>query len=190
MVIDYRAINKKIVGDAYPLPNITEILDQLGVAKYFRVLDLASGFHQIEVELADRHKTAFSTPFGHYQFSRMPFGLNDAPATFQRLMDRVLTGLQGIEMFVYMDDIVIYAKSLKEHDEKSENLLGRSETAGIVLQPDKCRFLCKEIGYLGHVIFEVGVKPDLQKIEAVSKFPCPKGCKNVKQFLGLAEYFC
>ena len=189
MVIDYRALNEKTVGDAYPLPNITDILDQLGGAKYFTVLDLASGFHQIEVEPADRHKTAFSTPFGHYQFNRMPFGLKNAPATFQRLMDRVLTGLQGIEMFVYMDDIVIYAKSLKEHNEKLENLLGRLKTAGLVLQPDKCRFLCKEIGYLGHVISEVGVKPDPKKIEAVSKFPCPKGRKNVKQFLGLAGYY-
>ena len=189
MVIDYRALNEKTVGDAYPLPNITDILDQLGGAKYFTVLDLASGFHQIEVEPADRHKTAFSTPFGHYEFNRMPFGLKNAPATFQRLMDRVLTGLQGIEMFVYMDDIVIYAKSLKEHNEKLENLLGRLKTAALVLQPDKCRFLCKEIGYLGHVISEEGVKPDPGKIEAVSKFPCPKGRKNVKQFLGLAGYY-
>ena len=119
----------------------------------------------------------------------MPFGLKNAPATFQRLMDKVLTGLQGIELFVYMDDIVIYAKSLQEHNQKLEKLLGRLKTAGLVLQPDKCRFLCKEIGYLGHVISEDGVKPDPNKIEAVSKFPQPKGRKNIKQFLGLAGYY-
>ena len=94
-------------------------------AKYFTVLDLAKGFHQIEVETKDRDKTAFSTPFGHYEFNRMPFGMKSTPAIFQRLMDRVLSGLQGIELFVYMDDIVIYAKSLKGHNEKLLKLLGR-----------------------------------------------------------------
>ena len=189
MVIDYRLLNEKTVGDAYPLPNITDILDQLGGAKYFTVLDLASGFHQIEVEPKDRHKTAFSTPFGHFEFVRMPFGLKNAPASFQRVMDRVLSGLQGVELFVYMDDIVIYAKSLKEHQEKLEKLLGRLKTAGLVLQPEKCRFLCKEIGYLGHVITEKGVKPDSKKVEAVEKFPRPTNRKNIKQFLGLAGYY-
>lgn len=97
MIIDFRALNEKTLGDAYPLPNITEILDQLGSAKYFSVFDLASGFHQIPMHESDTHKTAFSTPFGHYQFNRMPFGLKNAPATFQRLMDQVLSGLQGAD---------------------------------------------------------------------------------------------
>ena len=95
VVIDNRALNEKTVGDAYPLPNIIDILDQLGGAKYFSVLDLAKGFHQIEVESKYRYKTAFSTPFGHYEFNRMPLELKNAPATFRRLMDRVLLGLQG-----------------------------------------------------------------------------------------------
>lgn len=95
------------MGDAYPVPNICDILDQFGGAKYFSVLDLASEFHQILMDLANAHKTAFSTPHGHYQFSRMPFGLKNAPTTFQRLIDQTLCGLQGTEMFVYMDNIVI-----------------------------------------------------------------------------------
>jgi len=103
MVIEYRALNEKI-GDAYPLPNITDILDQLGNAKYFSVLDLTSGFHQIPMDPKDAPKTAFST-HGHYQFKRMPFGLKNAPAIFQRLMDNVLMGLQGNKLFVYMDDL-------------------------------------------------------------------------------------
>jgi len=144
MVIDYRALNEKTIGNAYPLPNITDILDQLGNAKYFSVLDLASGFHQIPIDPKDAAKTAFSTSYEHHQFKRMPFGLENAPATFQRLMDNVLTGLQGNELFVYMDDIVIYARSLKEHEIKFNRLMARLRDANLKLQPDKCEFLRKE----------------------------------------------
>ncbi|KAL6420931.1 hypothetical protein ACFW04_013610 [Cataglyphis niger] len=189
MVIDYRSLNEKTIGDAYPLPNITDILDQLGSAKYFSVLDLASGFHQIPMASKDAPKTAFSTPYGHYQFKRMPFGLKNAPATFQRLMDNVLSGLQGNELFVYMDDIVIYARSLKEHEVKFNKLMERLRKANLKLQPDKCEFLCREVAYLGHIIGADGVKPDPNKIKSISEFPIPKNEKNIKQFLGLAGYY-
>lgn len=141
MVIDYRNLNEKTIGDAYPLPNISDILDQLGNAKYFSTLDLASGFHQIPMSAKDAHKTAFSTPYGHYQFKRMPFGLKNAPSTFQRLMDKVLSGLQGNKLVVYMDDIIIYARSLKKHEIKFNRLMKRLRNANLQLQPDKCKFL-------------------------------------------------
>lgn len=189
MVIDYRALNEKTIGDAYPLPNINEILDQLGSAKYFSIFDLASGFHQIPMNPKDAPKTAFSTPYGHYQFKRMPFGLRNAPATFQRLMNNVLSGLQGNELFVYLDDIVIYARSLEEHEHKFNRLMERLREANLQLQPDKCEFLRKEVVYLGHIISEEGVKPDPQKISAVKDFPTPRNQKNIKQFLGLAGYY-
>ena len=184
MVIDYRKLNEKTVGDAYPLPNVTEILDQLGGAKYFSTLDLASGFHQIPVDPASKAKTAFSTPHGHYEFNRMPFGLKNAPATFQRVMDLVLSGLQGIELFVYMDDIVIYADSLDEHARKLKILLARLQNAGLTLQPEKCRFLQREISYLGHIITKEGVKPDPEKIREVRQFPVPKTKKKYKAISG------
>ena len=189
MVIDYRGLNQKTIGDAYPLPNICDILDQLGGAKYFSTLDLASGFHQIPMDQDSQAKTAFSTPYGHYEFKRMPFGLKNAPSTFQRLMDQILSGLQGNELFVYMDDIVVYASSLEEHSVKLKKLLGRLKTANLTLQPEKCHFLGKEITYLGHVITQNGVKPDPRKIEAVKNFPLPKTRKNIKQFLGLIGYY-
>ena len=189
MVIDYRALNEKTVGDAYPLPNITEILDQLGSAKYFSVFDLASGFHQIPMHKSHAQKTAFSTPHGHYEFQRMPFGLKNAPATFQRLMDQVLSGLQGTELFVYLDDIVLYASSLQEHRVKFDKLAKRLREANLMLQPDKCEFLRKEVGYLGHIISDTGVKPDPAKIQAVKEFPRPQHAKNIKQFLGLSGYY-
>jgi len=189
MVVDFRGLNEKTIGDAYPLPNITEILDQLGSAKYFSVFDLASGFHQIPMHEPDAPKTAFSTPYGHYHFKRMPFGLKNAPATFQRLMDQALAGLQGTEVFVYLDDIVLYASSLKEHEIKFNKLAERLRKANLKLQPDKCEFLRKEVTYLGHIIGEDGVRPDPQKINAVKNFPRPNNAKTIKQFLGLAGYY-
>lgn len=189
MVIDYRALNERTVGDAYPLPNITEILDQLGSAKYFSVFDLASGFHQIQMSEKDAPKTAFSTPYGHYEFQRMPFGLKNAPATFQRLMDQVLSGLQGNELFVYLDDIVLYSSSLHEHEIKFERLAARLRAANLKLQPDKCEFLRPEVMYLGHIIGRDGVRPDPKKVEAVQNFPQPQNPKTIKQFLGLAGYY-
>lgn len=189
VVIDFRNLNEKTVGDAYPLPNIVEILDQLGGAKYFSVFDLASGFHQIFMDELDKIKTAFSTPNGHYQFRRMPFGLKNSPSTFQRLMDNILSGLQGIELFVYLDDIVIYAVSLKDHERKLMKLLGRLQTARLLLQPDKCRFLQTSVNYLGHVISQDGLCPDPGKINAVKNFPVPTNARKIKEFLGLIGYY-
>jgi hypothetical protein len=131
MVIDFRALNEKTIGDAYSLPNITEILDQLGSAKYFSVFDLSSGFHQIPVHESDAQKTAFSTLHGHYHFNRMPLSFKNAPATFQRLMDQVLAGLQGTDMFVYLHDIVLYASSLTEYQTKFNKLAERLRNANL-----------------------------------------------------------
>jgi len=125
VVVDFRKLNNISIGDSFPLPNITEILDQLGSAKYFITLDLASGYHQIPMVEPDKGKTAFSTPYGHYEFNRMPFGLKNAPATFQRLMNSVLTGMQRLKRLVYLDDIVIYRTSLEDHNKKLEEVLQR-----------------------------------------------------------------
>uniref|UniRef100_A0A6V7KDU1 RNA-directed DNA polymerase n=1 Tax=Bracon brevicornis TaxID=1563983 RepID=A0A6V7KDU1_9HYME len=189
IVIDYRKLNEKTVADAYPLPNITDILEQLGGSKYFSVFDLASGYHQIEMDPRDSHKTAFSTPKGHWEFNRMPFGLKNAPATFQRLMNSVLSGLQGSSMFVYLDDIIVFAKDLNEHKQKIDVLMQRLRKTNLKLQPDKCEFLRPEVNYLGHIISEDGLKPDPKKIIAVHKFPQPKKPKNIREFLGLTGYY-
>ena len=136
----------------------------------------------------DSYKTAFSTPFGHYEFDRMPFGLKNALATFQRLMDIVLTGLQGTELFVYLDD-VLYADTLEEHEAKFDELMNRLRKSNLHLQPDKCEFLRPEVAYLGHIIDKNGVRPDLKKIKSVQEFSRPKNEKNIKQFLGFAGYY-
>lgn len=189
MVIDFRKLNDLTVADNYPLPNITEILDQLGKAKYFSTLDLTSGFHQIPMEEVDTEKTAFSTPYGHFEYTRMPFGLKNAPACFQRLMNTVLAGLQGIKCFVYLDDIVVYGQNLEEHNNKLIEVLEQLRKANLKLQPDKCEFLRKEVNYLGHVITDKGVKPDPKKIQSIVEMQAPVNTKGIKSFLGMIGYY-
>ena len=189
MVIDFRNLNSKTIKDSHPLPNIADILDQLGRSEYFSTFDLAMGFNQIPMDPNSAHKTAFSTPYGHYQYKKMPFGLCSAPATFQRMMEKVLTGLQGIEMLVYMDDIIVHAKNLEDHDKKVSKLFDRLARANLVLQPEKCDFLKLEVAYLGHLITRDGVKPDPSKIESIRDFPSPTCTKDVRSFLGTTRYY-
>lgn len=187
--IDFRKLNETTIGNSYPLPNITDILDQLGRSKYFSTLDLSSGFHQINVQEDHKERTAFSTPYGHYEFNRMPFGLKGGPPTFQRLMNTVLSGLQGLKCFVYLDDIVVYANSLTEHQEKLKVIFDRLREHKLLLNADKCEFLRKEVNYLGHVITDKGLAPDPKKTEAVDKYPVPQTSRDIKSFLGLVGYY-
>jgi len=148
------------VGDAYPLPNVTEILDQLGQSKYFSCIDMVMGYHQIEVAEQDRAVTAFSTKEGHWEYKRLTFGLKTTPATFQGMMNSVLSGLTGSRCFLYLDDVIVYARSLVEHGIKLKEVFDRIRANWLKLKPEKCEFLRKEVNYLGHVISEYGVLPD------------------------------
>lgn len=163
MVVNLRTLNEKTVGDAYPLLDIAKILDQLEQSKYFTCLDMVMGYHQIELEPGEGPKTAFSTKQGHWEYRRLPFGLKTAPATFQKMMKSVLSGLTGTCCFVYLDNIVVYAKSLVDHDTKLREVLDRLRTHRLKLQPNKCEFLREEVNYLGHQITEVGVRLDPQR---------------------------
>lgn len=189
LVVDYRKLNAKTIDDKYPLPNITEILDKLGKCQYFSTLDLASGFHQIEVDPKDVPKTAFQVDHGLYEYLRMPFGLKNAPATFQRVMDHVLRGLIGKCCLIYMDDIIVFSTSLQEHLENLEKILKALEKVNLKLQLDKCEFLKKEVAFLGHLVTDQGVKPNPNKIEAIQKWPVPRNQKELKGFLGILGYY-
>ena len=189
VVVDYRKLNEKTPADRYPIPEISEILDRLGKAQYFSVLDLASGFHQIEVEPNDIPKTAFNVDNGKYEFIRMPFGLKNAPATFQRLMDSVLRKHLGIRCFVYMDDIIIFSSSLETHLQDITKILQTLRDANLKIQCDKSEFLRKEVEFLGHVVTTEGVKPNPSKVEAVKSWPLPKTPKELKSFLGTVGYY-
>ena len=188
IVIDFRKLNELTDQDAYPLPDIDNILSQLGNAKFFSALDLSSGFHQIPMNPESKKYTAFSAPQGHYHYNRMPFGLKNAPATFQRMMDTALRGLINRHCFVYLDDIIIFGQSIEEHNNNLAIVLQRLRELGLKIQPDKCEFLKPELEYLGHIVTAEGVKPNPRKIEAVKNFKIPTNPTEVKSFLGLAGY--
>jgi len=147
LVVNYRNLNEKTIGNAYPLPDITETLDQLGQAKYFSCLDLDMGYHKIDMDPSDIDKTAFSTKEGHWAYKRMPFGLKTALATFQKMMNNVLSGLTVTRCFVFLDDIVIYANSLVDHDRKLMDVFRRLRQYNLKLQPDKCEFFKKRSNF-------------------------------------------
>lgn len=189
LVIDYRKLNEKTLDDRYPIPNITDILDKLGKCQYFSTLDLASGFHQIELAKKDIHKTAFSVEGGHYEFLRMPFGLKNAPATFQRVMDNILREHVGVICLVYMDDIIIYSTSLQEHLINISKVMETLRKHNLKIQIDKSEFLQKEVAFLGHIVTPEGVKPNPDKIKVIQNWPLPKNETELKGFLGTMGYY-
>lgn len=189
IVVDYRKLNEKTVDDKFPIPNIEEILDKLGRSVYFTTIDLKSGFHQIEVEKTDRQKTAFSTDKGHFEFIRMPFGLKNAPATFQRAMNNILSDLIGRCCLVYLDDIIIFGSSLQQHLENLNRVLKRLIDSNLKIQLDKCEFLRKECEFLGHIVTQEGIRPNPNKIEKILNWPIPKSTTQIKGFLGILGYY-
>ena len=189
MVIDFRKLNDITISDSYPIPNITDILDQLGGAKYFTTLDLKSGFHQIPLSKESIEKTAFSTPYGHFEYTRMPFGLKNAPSCFQRMMNNVLSDLLGKECFVYIDDIVVYGSSLEEHNERLKNVFQKLKEANLKIQIDKSEFLKEEVQYLGYLITNKGLLPNIEKVKAINNLQRPKNPKEIKSFIGMIGYY-
>lgn len=189
IVIDYRKLNEITIDDKFPIPNIESILDKLGRAQYFSTLDLAKGFHQILVNKEDQRKTAFSTPFGHYEYIRMPFGLKNAPATFQRLMNSVLREYINKICIVYLDDILIFSTSIQEHIVNLNKIFKALKNANLKIQIDKCNFFCKETEYLGHVLTQNGIKPNPKKIKDISELKLPTTPKQIKSFLGITGFY-
>ena len=189
MCIDYRRLNHDTDKDSWPLPRIDDIINYLHGAKYFASLDLLMGYHQIPIKESDRPKTAFITHRGLFQFKRMPFGLCNAPATFQRLMDELFSTEIGKILLVYLDDLLIFAKTEEELLIGLEKTLKKLIAAGLKCKPRKCKLFRDSIEYLGHVISEMGVAPDRSKIEKIEKWPFPTTGVELASFLGLANYY-
>ena len=151
LCVDYRRLNSVSKVDAYPMPRVDEMLDRLGAAKYLSTLDLTRGYWQVPVKEGDQQKTAFTTPFGLYQFRRMPFGLQGAPATFQRMMDRLLDGMKDFAD-AYIDDLVIFTATWEEHLRCLRVILEKLRRVNLTVKRRKCQFGMGECSYLGHVI--------------------------------------
>ena len=187
--VDYRKLNGITKKDAYPLPRIDDMLNTLKGSKWFSTLDLASGYWQVAMHPRDREKTAFVTRYGIYEFNVMPFGLCNAPATFQRLMDRVYQDIAWKFVVVYLDDTIIYSKSFDEHLEHLRETFIRIRQAGLKLNLEKCNFWMQSLPFLGHIVTSIGIAPDPQKIEAVQKIQPPKTVTQLRSFLGLVGYY-
>lgn len=184
--VDYQGMNAKTHLDAYPMPQIQDILESLHGATVFSTLDLKSGYWQLEMESDGVKKTAFITSSGLYEFLRLPFGLKNAAASFQRLMEHVLRELKGKCCMVYIDDVVVYSKNEQEH---LQQVFKCFHKAGLTLNLKKCNFIQQSLTFLGHVVSREGIKTDPTKVLAVSAFPIPQSLKDVQRFLGMAGWY-
>ena len=187
--IDFRAINSVTITDAYALPSIQEIFDSMDGSAIYSTLDLTSGYWQIPMEDSSIQKTAFCTHNGNWEFTRMPFGLKNAPALFQRTMNRVLTGLIGKICFVYLDDIVIFSKSPEEHARHLAMIFTRLQDANLKLKRKKCFFGLGKIELLGYTISGSGIAPQESKVSAIKQLPTPTTKTEVRSFLGMCNYY-
>ena len=188
--IDYRRLNQLTIPDSHPLPRIDDTLDALGGSCWFSTLDLKSGFHQVSIAEEDRPKTAFSIPgSGLWQWRVLPFGLINSPSVFERLMERVFSGLTFLILLIYLDDIIVYSKTFEEHLENLRVVFERLKESNLKLNPKKCNLLCNKVAFLGHEVSEHGRATDPAKIQAVKDWPQPKSTTEVRQFVGLASYY-
>ena len=189
LVIDYRALNSRTVKVHYPLPRIDDTFDQLAHAHVFSKLDLKSGYWQVRMREEDVEKTAFNTRFGQFEWVVMPQGLCNAPSTFQALMNRVFHSFLDHFVLVYLDDILVYSKTMDEHLQHLKQVFDKLREHKLQASKGKCAFAQPQLQFLGHVISEKGLHPDPALVQAILDWPVPKTVKQIQSFLGLAGYY-
>jgi hypothetical protein len=188
LVVDYRRVNGKIVFDAYPMPTIDQALEQFGGARVFSVLDLNSAYFQIPLSATSRRITAFCTPFGLYEFNKLPMGISVGCQGLSRVVDKLFSDLKGRFVFNFLDDLVVYSASKEEHLEHVKEVLGRLQVAGFTLNPEKIVLGVSEIKYLGHSLSNRGVRVLPDRVESIRKFPSPKNLRALR-FMGMVGFY-
>ncbi|UYV67118.1 hypothetical protein LAZ67_4003958, partial [Cordylochernes scorpioides] len=187
--VDYRKLNEVTVKDVYPIPRIDDVMDSLQGSKYFSAIDLKSGYWQVEIEERDKEKTAFTTAHGLYEFNVMPFGLCNAPATFERNMENMLGNLRWQICLCYLDDVIIYSPDFPTHLKRLEAVFRCFRESNLRLNDKKCRFVFEELEILGYITSKHGIKPAEHNIKAIRNFPRPTKVKEVQSFLGMCSYY-
>jgi len=187
--VDYRRLNHTTKSDCFPLPRIDELLESFRTANWFTTIDLASGYWQVEMAEEDKEKTAFITHQGLYEFNVMPFGLKNAPETFQRLMNYVLQEYIGKFVAVYLDDIIIYSKTFEQHIDHIKTIFKALRKAILKIKLKKCYFCFPNISFLGHIVGRDGISVDPAKVEKIKNFPELMNLKDLRAALGLFSYY-
>jgi hypothetical protein len=189
MCVDYRALNKNTIKNKYPLPHISELFDQTQGARYYSKIDLRSGYHQVRIADEDVQKTAFRTRYGHFEFLVLPFGLTNAPATFMHLMQTIFRPFLDDFVIVFLDDILIYSKTLEEHKKHIEQVLELLRQNKLYAKKSKCEFFKRSIEFLGHTLSGSGKGMQEDKVKAIREWPVPKNASEIRSFLGLAGWY-
>lgn len=187
--VDYRGLNDLTVRNSYPLPHMEDLFDRLQGAQYFSKIDLRTGFYQIALAEEDRAKTAFRTRYGHFEWTVLPMGLTNAPATFQHLMNHTFREFLDRCVLVFLDDIVVYSRTLDDHVRDVRAVLQRLQDAGLYAKKSKCELFMHEIEFLGHRVGRDGLRVMQDKVDAVQKWPQPRNASELRSFLGLAGYY-
>ena len=185
--VDHRALNKQTVRNFFPIPHIDVLIDKTQGSRVFTTLDLRSAYSQVRIYKPDVPKTAFVTPFEHFEYLVVPFGLTNAPSTFQTLMNSLLGHLPFV--CVYLDDILIFSKDEKQHLEHLRQVLSILRQNTLFAKLGKCKFFQSSVEFLGHVISHDGVRPSPDKVSAVATWPAPKTLKALQSFLGFVNFY-
>ena len=187
--VDYRVLNRITIPNRYPLPLMQELQDRVQGAQWFTKMDLKNGFNLIRIREGDEWKTAFRTPYGLYEFQVMPFGLTNAPSTFQDMMNHIFSDMIDLGLLANMDDILVYTRTLEEHDKTVHEVLRRIQTNGLAVNPEKCVWQVQEVEFLGYIIGRNSIKMSQDKVEAVLSWKTPDLLTEVQSFLGFANFY-
>ncbi len=189
LCVDYKKLNAVTIRNSYPLPLISDIIEKVKGAKYFTKLDLRSAYNLIRIREGDEYKTAFRTKYGHYEYLVMPFGLKNAPATFQSYINSVLRPFLEKSVILYLDDILVYSKDLEDHQNQVHTILKTLLENNLYAKLEKCEFDKPEVEFLGHILSGEGVATDPKKIKSIEEWPRPENVKDIQKFLGLCNYY-